>query len=82
MHYVAGTEDYGILYKHVQDFKLHGSTNIDWDGSIDDQRSTSRNLFTLRSSTVTWSSKKQEVTALSTTKTKYVSATSVACQAI
>ncbi|XP_047952717.1 cineole synthase 1, chloroplastic-like [Salvia hispanica] len=50
--------------------------------SVDDRRSTSGFVFNLGSGAVTWSSKKQGVTALSTAEAEYVAATSSACQGL
>ena len=49
---------------------------------MDDRKSTSGNLFMLGSGAVSWSSKKQTVTSLSTTEAEYISACSAACQAV
>ena len=80
--YIAGTLSYGLHYTHVNDFKLYGYTDNDWAGSIEDRKSTSGCVFIMGSAAVTWSSKKQEITALSTTEAEYVATTSSACQAI
>ena len=53
MRYIDGTTPYGILYEKISGFKLTGYSDSDWGGSVDDRRSTSRNLFTLGSHTVT-----------------------------
>ena len=49
---------------------------------MDDRRSTSGFVFNLGSGAVTWSSKKQGVTTLSTAEAEYVAATSSACQGV
>ncbi|KAJ8499382.1 hypothetical protein OPV22_009934 [Ensete ventricosum] len=54
----------------------------DWAGDLDDRKSTSGNIFSLGSGAISWSSKKQATTALSTSEAEYVAATSAACQAI
>lgn len=82
LRYIAGTLNFGIWYNQVSDFKLVGYTDSDWASSLDDRKSTSGNIFNLRSGAVTWSSKKQATTALSTSEAKYVAATSSACQAV
>ncbi|XP_058733416.1 uncharacterized mitochondrial protein AtMg00810-like [Vicia villosa] len=66
LRYFAGTVDYGIRYAEVPNFKLTGFIDSDWAGSIDDRKSTSGNVFSFGSGAVTWSSKKQETVALST----------------
>lgn len=66
LRYIAGTIDHGIWYSKVTNFTLTGFTDSDWAGNIDDRKSTSGFLFNLGSGAISWSSKKQEVVALST----------------
>ena len=40
VRYIKGITNYGIKYSYCQNFKLHGYSNSDWAGSIDDMRST------------------------------------------
>ena len=82
LRYVYGTLDYGLCYECVSNFKLFGYFDSDWAGSIEDRSSTSGNVFHLGSGVVTWSSKKQHITTLSTIEVEYVAATTAACQAI
>ena len=51
--------------------QLVGYTDVDWAGNAKDHRSASGFMFSLGSVVVTWSSKKQPIVALSSTKTKY-----------
>ncbi|KAG6433675.1 hypothetical protein SASPL_105290 [Salvia splendens] len=81
LRYVAGTQSFGIWYSNVTEFELIGFTDSDWVGSVDDRRSTSGIVFNLGLEAVTWSSKKQGVTALSMAEAEYMAATSSACQA-
>jgi len=82
LQYIAGTLDFGIWYSKTDNFRLCGYTYSDWASSLDDIRSVSTNVFTLGSGVVTWSSKKQATTTLSTSEAEYIAATSAACQAI
>ncbi|KAJ8503716.1 hypothetical protein OPV22_004602 [Ensete ventricosum] len=82
LRYIAGTTNYGIWYSHNFKYKLFGFTDSDWAGDLDDRKSTSGNIFSLGSGAISWSSKKQATTALSTSEAEYVAATSAACQAI
>ncbi|KAJ8899855.1 hypothetical protein K2173_019558 [Erythroxylum novogranatense] len=77
----VGTVDFGIWYTHVSKFKLIGFTDSDWAGSLDDRKSTSGSVFSLGSGAISWSSKKQATTALSSSEAEYVAASSAACQA-
>ncbi|XP_069148053.1 uncharacterized protein [Solanum lycopersicum] len=82
LRYIAGTTEHGIWYSKVTNFTLTGFTDSDYAGNIDDRKSTSGFLFNLGSGAISWSSKKQEVVALSTSKAEYIAATSAACQAV
>lgn len=82
LRHVAGTAHLGLLYQQCDAFKLVGYSDSDWGGSLDDRRSTSGWVFHLGSVAITWSSKKQDITALSSTEAEYISATSAACQAL
>ncbi|GJT30182.1 retrovirus-related pol polyprotein from transposon TNT 1-94 [Tanacetum coccineum] len=81
LHYLVGTQDYGIWFSKTKDFRLKG-TDSDWAGSVDDMRSTSGNCFTLGTAAISWSSKKQASVALSSTEAEYVAAAAASCQAI
>ena len=59
-----------------------GYTDSDWAGCLEDRKSTSGYMFSLGSGAVCWSSKKQAVTALSSSEAEYTAATSSACQAV
>ncbi|XP_074297812.1 secreted RxLR effector protein 161-like [Silene latifolia] len=74
LKYLAGTVEYGIWYTKSENFKLMGYTDNDWVGSIDDRKSTSGCVFGLGSGAVTWSLKKQETVALSSSEAEYVAA--------
>ncbi|XP_059064572.1 secreted RxLR effector protein 161-like [Cryptomeria japonica] len=54
----------------------------DWEGSIDDRKSTFGYVFHLGLSAIPWASKKQPIIALSTTEVEYIAANVAACQAI
>ena len=41
IRYVKGTYDFGIKFTRSKEFKLIGFSDSDWEGSIDDMRSTS-----------------------------------------
>ena len=58
-----------------------GYTDSDYAGNPEDRKSTSEYVFMLGSGVVSWSTKKQPIVTLSTTKAEYVAATSCACQA-
>ncbi|GKV41367.1 hypothetical protein SLEP1_g48909 [Rubroshorea leprosula] len=82
LRYLCGTADFGLFYKKGDQTNLAGFTDSDYAGDLDDRKSTSRFVFMLGSGEISWSSKKQPIVTLSTTKAEYVAATSYACQAI
>lgn len=73
---------YGINYWEIDEFKLIGYIDSDWDGSFDDQKSTSGYLFHLGSSAISWASKKYPIVSLSSVEVEYIIAIGVAYQAV
>ena len=41
MRYLKGTDDFGLYYKKNEKFELNAYTDTDWEGNIDDRKSTS-----------------------------------------
>lgn len=82
LRYLVGTQNYGLWFHKTDVFKVVGFTDSDWAGSAEDRKSTSGNCFTLGSTAISWSSKKQSTVALSSTEAEYVAATSAGCQAV
>ena len=82
IRYIKGTTNYGIKYSYCQNFKLHGYSDSDWAGSIDDMRSTIGFCFSFGSGIFSWSSKKQDVIAQSRAEAEYVAVNATVNQAI
>ena len=82
LRYVQGTQSDGIFYSSSHDNNLVGYTDSDWAGDTIQRRSTSGYAFYLGSGVFSWSSKKQQVVALSTAEAEYMAATSSATQAL
>ena len=61
---------------------LHGFSDSDWEGSAQDQKSTSGFCFSMGSAVVSWSSRKQGSVALSTIEAEYISASGASREAI
>jgi len=70
------------LYKRNGTEKIEAYTDSDYAGDLDDRKSTSGYVFMLSSGAVSWSSKKQPVVTLSTTKAEFIVAASCACQGV
>ena len=60
--------------------KIIEFTDSDWCGDRKDRKSTSGYLFKFGYTTLQWSSKKQNVIALSSYEIKYVTTSTGACQ--
>ncbi|KAL8110814.1 hypothetical protein AgCh_026521 [Apium graveolens] len=82
LRYVAGISDFGVWYSKTSSFKLIGFTDNDWAGIVDNRKSTSESIFFLGSGSITWSSKKQETVALSSSKAENAAASSPTRQAL
>ena len=82
LRYLKGTSKYGLWYRQMDEVKLHGFTDADWAGSPTDRKSTSGGIFSIRSTVVSWYSRKQRSMAISSAKAKYMVASQVECEAI
>ena len=83
LRYVKGTLPYGICYtRSPQDAVLHGYSDADWVGYKDTRRSTSGYCFLLANGVISWSSKKQQFVALSSTESEYMALAKAIAEAI
>nr|GFA59863.1 retrovirus-related Pol polyprotein from transposon TNT 1-94 [Tanacetum cinerariifolium] len=71
--YLPGTVHTGLWYTKDSGFELTGFSDADYAGCKDTFKSTSGGAQFLGEKLVSWSSKKQDCTALSTAKAEYVS---------
>jgi hypothetical protein len=72
--YLKGTIDLGLWYPSKESFTLKEYSDVDWERSIDDRKSTSGRAFFLGESLVVWISKKQSSISLSNTEAEYIAA--------
>ena len=72
LRYLKGTIEYGLWNLRGQDFTLKAFTDADWEGSVDDRKSTSGAELFLGNYLVSWLSKKQSSISLSTVEAKYI----------
>ena len=82
LRYVKGTLDLGLKFSHSDNFVLTGYSDSDWAGCIDSRKSTSGYVFRVGNCTVSWSSKKQSVIALSSTEAEYIALCSAAQETV
>nr|GEW69675.1 retrovirus-related Pol polyprotein from transposon TNT 1-94 [Tanacetum cinerariifolium] len=71
--YLRGTINSGLWYTENSGFELTGFSDADYAGCKDTFKSTSSGAQFLGEKLVSWSSKKQDCTALSTAEAEYVS---------
>ena len=62
--------------------EVEGYNDSDYTGNTDNQKSTSEYVFTYGGGAISWRSKLQECTTLSTTEAEYIAASDVAKEAV
>ncbi|KAI0993873.1 hypothetical protein K3495_g14311 [Podosphaera aphanis] len=72
LRYLKGTSDWLLNFPIANDSILHGYPDSSHGNFIDDRKSCSGYLFRLGEASISWSSKKQKTTALSTTEAEYM----------
>ena len=81
MRYLHGTFDYGIKYASNGEIRLHGFTDLEGVGSVEDRKRTSGCCFSLGLGMISWFSKKKSSISLSMTEAEYI-ATCLACKEV
>ena len=81
LKYLRGTTTHALCFGG-SDTILQGYVDSDMAGDKDIRRRTTRYVFTIVGTTISWISKLQKVVALSTTETKYNSTTMVSKEMI
>jgi hypothetical protein len=71
LRYIKGTLFHGLFYSALSSLTLHAYSDADWAGDPTDRRSTTGYCFFLGDSLISWRSKKQTVTARSSTEAEY-----------
>ncbi|GJW13483.1 retrovirus-related pol polyprotein from transposon TNT 1-94 [Tanacetum coccineum] len=80
--YLRGTVNTGLWYTKDSGIKLTGFSDVDYAGCKDTFKSTSGGAHFLGKKLVSWSSKKQDCTELSTAKAEYVSLSACCAQVL
>jgi hypothetical protein len=68
LHYLRGTTTHGLHITRSSSFALHGFTDADWVGSIDDRKSTGGYLVLFGHMLISWKSGKQRTIFRSSTE--------------
>jgi hypothetical protein len=75
LRYLKGTHDWTLTYDGSDmgmDLNFHGYTDADWNGDKDTSRSTSGYVFISAQAAIGWSSRRQNMVALSSTESEYI----------
>nr|GEX69811.1 uncharacterized mitochondrial protein AtMg00810-like [Tanacetum cinerariifolium] len=80
--YLRGTINMGLWYPKGSSFELTAFSNADHAGCIDSRKSTYGGIQFLGNKLVSWMSKKQSCTAMSSTEAKYVALSARCAQVI
>ena len=80
--YLRGTEDAQLTFGLANLTEVEGYTNVDYVGNSDNRKSTSCYIFTYGGGSISWRSRLQECTTLSTTKAEYITSSEEAKEAI
>ncbi|XP_059217552.1 uncharacterized protein LOC131994728 [Stomoxys calcitrans] len=82
MRYLKGTVDYKLQFSKDNNEYLQGFSDADWAGDLDERKSTSGYVFMFQNGSISWNSKKQSTTALSTTEAEYMAVSASAQEAL
>jgi hypothetical protein len=66
----------------MDEVKLHGFMDADWEGNPMDRKSTSGGIFSIGSTTISWYNNKQRSMALSSMEVEYMEASQATCKVI
>ncbi|KAL7284965.1 hypothetical protein ACG7TL_000054 [Trametes sanguinea] len=81
LRYLKGTRELRLVYGTTSD-GLQGFSDSDWGSSTEHRHSISGYVFTLDGGAISWSAKKQNVIALSSTEAEYIALTHAAKEAL
>ena len=76
LRYLKGSLDTCLCFTRAS-LKLQGYVDVDFAGDIGSRKSTTRFVFTLGGTAISWASNLRKIVTLSTTEVEYVAATEV-----
>lgn len=84
LRYIAGTRDWGLMYRRKKgdQLVLLGFSDSDLAGDVDSRKSTTGVIFFLGESPISWQSAKQKVVALLSCEAEYIAAATASCQGV
>lgn len=81
LRYSKGTIDTKLVYKRTGK-QFYGFADADWASDRNDRKSYTVNAFKLASASISWESKKQRTTALSSTEAEYMALSDLTREAL
>eukprot|EP00253_Pinus_taeda_P024560 PITA_24560 len=81
LRYLRGTSDHCIIFNGSEG-SVCGYVDADYVGHLDKRKSTTGYVFTIVGGGISWTSKLQEIVALSTTEAEYIAAEDASKEAI
>jgi histone deacetylase 1/2 len=73
LRYLKGTQDYELrLGGTSENYALFTFTDSDWANDVEERKSTNGYIVYLNNSPINWKTKKQSITALSSTEAEYI----------
>nr|GEX38899.1 ribonuclease H-like domain, reverse transcriptase, RNA-dependent DNA polymerase [Tanacetum cinerariifolium] len=82
LHYVKGTKEYGITYKHNAGNKIQGFSDSSYGVNTQDGKRTSGIIFYYGESPIIYSTQKQATVALSSCESEFIATTAATTQAL
>jgi hypothetical protein len=82
LRYVRGTIAYGLRYTSSGGVMFHGFTDSDWMDSTVDRKSTSGYCFSLGSTMISWSNRKQGSIAQTIAEAEYIVASAASREVV
>ena len=80
LRYIRDTIEYGLVYERRGSVQLAGFTDANWEGCVEDRKSTSSCCFNIGSGVVSWFGRKQKSVALSLAEAEYMAASMASCE--
>ena len=82
LRYLKGTSTLRLRYASEYCHDMHGFSDSDWGGDLQDRKSTGGYVFLYSGAAISWKSKKQTGVSLSTLEAEYVASSNAAKEAI
>jgi len=85
LRYVRGAMEYGLLFSYGSKSKKNefiGYSDSDWCRDLTNRRNTSGYVFMFNDAAISWCTKKQPITALSSCEAELIKGTFATCQAL